>query len=436
MKLQVFSEIGHLREVMTHPPGLEVDRMPPAMMEELLFDDILSGGDARAEHRVFTRAIEAFGARNHDFQSLLTQALGVDGSATRDLVAEIARRENLGDALVGRLHDMEPAGLAEALVAGVIAPAERMTLEHFFDLRPLPNLLMSRDAQATLGHGVIIASMRRQAREREPLLSRFVFTHHPEFATTPRHFDFDSEASGIDAPRFGNLSLEGGDVLMLDEGVVAVGISERTMEPAIDLLAERLRGLENFHRLIMVRMPGSRSQMHLDTIFTRISANECLVYPPMFEKGYAETLSVVSIDLNARTPDLGRRHASFFDACIDAGLELEPIACGGPDNYIQQTREQWTDGANSFALAPGLILLYARNTATLEALDRRGYQAVAAADFADDPDPVLRRLESGGKSVLTLPSSELSRARGGPRCMTMPMVRDRLGQAAAVRPRE
>lgn len=427
MTLQVFSEIGHLREVMTHRPGLEVDRMPPAMMEELLFDDILSGEGARAEHGVFTRAIEAFGARNHDFQQLLEVALAVDEGATETLVREIARRENLIEPLRRQLASMPPEALAEALVAGVVAPAERMTLEHFFDLRPLPNLLMSRDAQAALGHGVIISSMKRLARGREPLLSRFVFTHHPDLCAAPRHFDFDSEASGADAPRFGNLSLEGGDVLMLDEGVVAVGISERTMEPAIDLLAGRLRGLENFHRLIMVRMPGSRSQMHLDTIFTRISANECLVYPPMFEKGYAETLSVVSIDLNARTPDLGRRHASFFDACIDAGLELEPIACGGPDNYIQQTREQWTDGANSFALAPGLILLYARNTATLEELDRHGYQAVPASDFADDPEPVRRRLEGGGKTVLTLPSSELSRARGGPRCMTMPMVRDRLG---------
>lgn len=421
MKLEVFSEIGRLRAVMTHQPGPEVDRMPPALMEDLLFDDILYGPKAREEHLAFTRAIEAFGVKNYDFHDLLVASLGEDDQQTAALIDRIARREGLLPDLTARLKDLPAEALAEALCAGVAAPADEMSADYFFDLHPLPNLLMSRDPQIVLGNGVIISAMRRGARERESILSQFVYATHPMLRENPQYFDFGDE-SGSRA-RFGTLTIEGGDVLVLKEGVIAVGISERTMERSIDLLADQLRQLGQFRRLIMVRMPGSRSQMHLDTIFTRISEHECLVYPPMFEKGYADTLSVVSIDLT-RANDLGQRHVSFFDACRAAGVDLEPIACGGSSDFIQQTREQWTDGANSFALAPGLIFLYRRNAATLEELDKRGYGAVRATEFAESPEPVLQGVERGQKYVITLSSSELSRARGGPRCMTMPLVRD------------
>jgi arginine deiminase len=205
--------------------------------------------------------------------------------------------------------------------------------------------------------------------------------------------------------------------------VITVGVSERTMERSIDLLADTVRKLGQFRHLIMVRMPWSRSQMHLDTVFTRIAEDQCLVYPPMFEEGYAETLSVVTIDLESQAADAGRRHRSFFDACRAAGVDLEPVPCGGTDDYIQQTREQWTDGANSFALAPGLIFMYRRNQATLEELDRRGWRIVRAQEFVADPDTYLESHAEGRRIALTLPSSELSRARGGPRCMTMPLAR-------------
>ena len=424
MQLQVFSEIGRLNEVMTHTPGLEVDRMPPALMEELLFDDILNGEAARDEHNLFCRAIESFGVRNHDFQDLLTHAIEHDSEAAHNLCHRIARHEHLSEQTVRRLAKLSGKALAEALVCGLHAEEHVVSSDHFFDLDPLPNLLMSRDPQVVIGNGVIISSMRRGARAREAQLSQFVFAHHPEFRNNERYFDFHGDAKATHDPRFGSLTLEGGDVLVLKEGVVAVGVSERTMEQSIDLLAQALRKQDWCKTLIMVRMPGSRSQMHLDTIFTRISETECLVYPPMFYEGYAETLSVVSLDLKGGEDDYGRRHKSFFHACRAAGVDLEPVPCGGEDDYIQQTREQWTDGANSFALAPGFILLYARNQATLKALAARHYKAVPAADFVANPEPVKAAYEAGQKHVITLPSSELSRARGGPRCMTMPLHRE------------
>ncbi len=424
MNLSIFSETGHLRSLMTHRPGPEIDNMPPDLMEELLFDDILHGATAREEHGLFTRAIEAFGVENLDFTDLLAEALALDAGATSDLLRRIAEREHMRPELLERLEGLSPAELTGALVGGLPAAAADMSPEHYFELSPLPNLLMSRDAQAVLGEGLLIASMKRRARARETTLSAFLFSNHPRLASNPHYLDVEQSPQAGHHARFGQLTLEGGDVLVLREGVITVGVSERTMERSIDLLADTLRRVGAFRHLIMVRMPMSRSQMHLDTIFTRISDDQCLVFPPMFEEGYAETLSTVSIDLESNAVDPGRRHRSFFDACQAAGVDLEPIACGGREDHIMQRREQWTDGANSFALAPGLIFMYRRNEATLAELDRHGYGIVPVESFIDDPADTLDSHARGKRYAITLPSSELSRARGGPRCMTCPLVRE------------
>lgn len=424
IKLQVFSEIGRLREVMIHRPGLEVDNMPPLLMEELLFDDILFGPAARAEHDLFTDVLRKFGVRTWDFEDLLRDSLKEDAQSTQHLVEILIERERLSTSIKNVLLDMSPEQLTLALIHGIKSSSEKMAPGNFFELNPLPNLLMSRDPQVVLGNGVIIGSMKRSAREREAILSKFIYSTHPALKNNHLHFDFHSSGKTTTLPQFGNLSLEGGDVLIFNEGVVVVGVSERTMEQSIDLLADTLRKLDRFKTMIMVRMPGSRSQMHLDTIMTRISKDECLVYPPMLQEGFAETLSVCSIDLARNKKDYGKRHLSFFQACKSAGLKLDAIPCGEENNYIQQTREQWTDGANSFSLAPGLIVLYQRNAATIEELSKRGYQSLSATDFIARSDEIEKEVKSGSKYVICIPSSELSRARGGPRCMTMPLVRE------------
>ncbi len=427
MGVSVFSEIGRLKRVLVHAPGKEVDRMPPSMMEDLLFDDILHGPRARFEHARLCAVMRRFGVEVYDFAELLVQALAHAPAPAASLLDAVAELEALAPEVRERLGAMAPEALAAALIEGVAAQPDERRPDYLFSVPPLPNLLFSRDAQVALADGLIVASMSRAARRREPLLSRFVFRHHPRFEQVRVILDLLEHPRRDAYPVAPGPSLEGGDVLVLHEGVVVCGVSERTMERAVDLLVEHLRPLGLFHTLIMVPMPRTRSAMHLDTIFTRTSQTQCLVYGPMIVGPGPETLSAIRIDLGNRG-DWGRRCPSLLDALRAVGVDLEPIFCGGRSDYIQQAREQWTDGANCFALAPGVVLLYQRNDRTAEELSRAGYHVLDADELPFDAETgaCAYSFSPGKRYAILLPGEELSRARGGPRCMTMPLEREPL----------
>lgn len=399
--------------------------MVPSMMGELLFDDILYGDEAREEHDIFCQILQRAGVQVLDAQALLAEVLG-HGEPRFELLEELGREYGVSARMVGRLAQLPPDELAASLIEGVrCPPGDADAGRHqFFQLNPVPNYFFQRDPQAVVGNRVVISSMATDAREREPLLARTFIRHHPACSGSAAVFDIDVPPSGAPEhnPNFQYPSLEGGDILVVSPEIVLVGLSERTNRRGAEVLAEYLRLEEtSFHHLLMVELPRKRSYMHLDTVFTLIDRGTCLAHVPVVQAGGPESAHVYTVDLYARDLTFTLR-PSLLEALAELGMELEVVPCGGPVEAIDQEREQWTDGANSFAVAPGVILLYRRNRKTLEELSQRGWR-VLTSDEALSGEPGL---VDGGRTVVALFDNELSRARGGPHCMTMPLERDPL----------
>lgn len=419
----VSSEIGRLRRVLVHEPGPEIDRMVPPMMEELLFDDILFGERAREEHRRFKRLLQLLGVAVVEASSLLEEALAEE-EARGVLWAMLA--PELPPDLRAAGPPASAAELVAAAVGGVMATAapSGIEVEDLFRLPPLPNWCFQRDPQVVIGNGVVFAAMATAARWREGILARCAFRFHPELRAAPVILDPLAAAAssnhllGPHRPR-----LEGGDVLVLSPEIIAVGVSERTNPVAVEMLAAALAGLvDGPRRLVVVRIPARRAYMHLDTVFTPVDRDAALVFAPVITGSGPQATEAFEIDL--RSGDLRPQHRGrLLDTLAACGLALEPVPCGGDDPVAQQ-REQWTDGANAFALAPGVIVLYDRNVATADELDRRGFRVLAADDVLLGREEL--GLDRGGRSCLLLPSHELSRARGGPHCLSHPLERDAL----------
>lgn len=421
MRIHVESEVGRLRRVLMHEPGLEVDRMVPSMMEELLFDDILYGDAGRAEHARFRALMTHLGVEVVEFQDLLVQAMAEEEARTWLLQA---MADDLPRSARDLLEGSTPEEFASRVIRGIRHPEDRVGLGagDLFDLPPLPNLCFQRDPQVVLGDGVVFSAMATPTRWREALLSRAIFRFHPELREVPVIMDpLKLEADrplylGLNHPSF-----EGGDVLVLSKDVVAVGASERTNRSGVRKLARGLARLEGGPRwMVAVVLPNVRAYMHLDTVMTPIDRDQCLAFPPVILPGGAQAASTYVVDLHA--DELQFREAEdVLPTLAKLGVGLEAIPCGGEDP-LDQEREQWTDGANAIAIAPGILVLFDRNVKTADALAQRGYDVVAADDILlgkvkVDPDQPKR-------TCILIPSNEISRARGGPHCLTHPLTRD------------
>jgi arginine deiminase len=424
LTLRVHSEIGKLSQVLVHLPGPEIDRMVPAMMEELLFDDILFGARAREEHRRFQQILGYVADEVLDAQTLLAEVLGV-AEHRQAILEDLAAKLQWGPDMDYRLRDLSGEKLAATLVAGIERPAgdEAQSASQLYWLAPVPNYFFQRDPLVVVGDRVIRGSMATPARAREPLLSGYLFRFHPRFSRPGGSFWFEEFSAEFGrATSYARMrpTLEGGDILVLREDILAIGYSERTEKTTIERLAETLKSQRSpVRRLILVAIPPARSTMHLDTVFTVISREECLVYGPMILAGGAEEADVYQCDLTKRAL-AWTSEKDLLSILKTQGLDLAPVRCGGSDP-IAERREQWTDGANAFALAPGIILLYDRNVATAEELARAGYRVLDEADLLLGKEEL--KLDTG-KCVIFLAAHELSRARGGPRCMAMPLVRE------------
>ncbi len=420
--VNVTSEVGRLRKVLMHQPGPEIDAMVPSMLEDLLFDDILYGDRAREEHALFRRVLQVLGVEVLDAQDLLEDVLH-DTTARRFTLDAMLPAGPVG--LRARLVDAPPAQLAAALVSGLRLPpgsAQILDITDLFEVPPLPNWCFQRDPQIVIGSGVVFASMASAAREREAQLARVLFRFHPDLASAPRLHEpaaTDFERSHVAGA--GHACIEGGDVVVLSPEVIAVGMSERTNRLGIEDLAAALASAADGPRfLVVVELPRRRAYMHLDTVFTPVDRELALVFLPVLVHQGSEKATVYEIDLRSKDRSWASR-SDLLSSLRRRGAAFEPISCGGDDPIAQQ-REQWTDGANALALSPGVIAMYDRNRGTMEELSRRGFRIVEAEDLLLGREEV--DLDAEDRVCISLASHELSRARGGPHCLTHPLLRD------------
>ncbi len=414
----VFSEIGRLRTVAVHRPGPEVDRMTPTLMNEMLFDDILFGNEARMEHDTF-RQILGRVAHVIDSQDMLAEALE-SPEATEFLVNHLDTLCPLSHEDEDELRAVGAKELAERVVSGWYEMDEHGQ-NYVFKIPPIPNLLFMRDPAAVIGETVSVNQMATTARRSEPLVMETILRFHPKYKIDHKDLIWYDDKDNY---RFKMLdsrnTIEGGDILVLSESIVAVGASIRTTQSKVTALADRLKAYGQFKTLLIVLLPHKRAAMHLDTVFTQIDPEHCLVFPPFMVSQQGEACPVIRMDLTRRDLQVELK-SDFLTALAEEGHPLKPIQCGG-SNRLNQEREQWTDGANAFCLAPGVAIAYSRNTHTADELTAIGYHAIDAESVIKDNIDLL----DGKRYMVMLRGNELSRARGGPRCMTMPWVRDRL----------
>ena len=396
-----FSEIGKLQRVLLHRPGREIEALTPSTMERLLFDDVPFLKAAQEEHDTFAdllrkNGVEVIYYEEETAKALSTQRIRQD-FADRMIELSFIESEGMKEAISRFLMSLSPEEMVEKIISGVRRAdlgevrtgslSDLTSHDYPFVMDPMPNLYFTRDPGACIGNGINIHHMHTPARRRESLLLKFMFEYDKDFAA-----DKDGQFYDI----YDDYSMEGGDVLVLSEKMVAVGYSERTTIAGIENFACNLLSRPGFKKVIVFDIPKCRAFMHLDTVFTMVDYDKFTIHPEI-----EGPLSVYELTMGkggklkfeALTDDLDKLLARELDLPA-----VDLIRCGGGDRIAAQ-REQWNDGSNTLCIEPGTVVTYERNYVTNQLLERHGV------------------------NVLTIPSAELSRGRGGPRCMSCPVNR-------------
>ena len=398
-----YSEIGKLNKVLLHRPGLELEALTPTTMERLLFDDIPFLKIAQEEHDIFVKILEDNGAQVLFYVDETAKALA-DTKVRLQFINEFldlsdVKAQGLRESIIEFLMSMEAKAMVSKLIAGVkktdLKAHEHVTSlydlirsDYPFALDPMPNLYFTRDPGACVGNGLNLHHMSTPARRREALFLKYMFHYDRDFAAEEDRLWYDI---------YEDYSIEGGDVLVLSKDVVAIGYSQRTTVDGIERFAKNILPQSGYKKVLVFDIPKSRAFMHLDTVFTMIDYDKFTIHPEI-----EGPLSVYEITLD-KDGELQFKSVQDDLASILArelkigGVDL--IRCGGGDMMASQ-REQWNDGSNTLCIAPGTVVTYERNYVSNELMAKKGIK------------------------VLTMPSSELSRGRGGPRCMSCPVNRD------------
>jgi len=403
--MKVNNETGKLHKVIVHYPDDGIEVITPNNALKFLYDDIVFLPLMREEHQTFNKVLEHFVGKENvlDTMQMLIDVLEVNPNQSKDkLINYIADLENLDEQEVDLLQSLAPKDLAYTLFTGLLEITDELILP------PLPNYVFTRDIGVVINDYVMICNASKKARTRESILTRYIIYYHPEF----KSFQDNNDAKIIDMTKKGDdKTIEGGDVMMLDDKHLLVGVSERSTPEAFEALKEELFAKNVIDNLVRIVIPKDRSCMHIDTVFTQISSNEYVIYK---ETLLSDILKVTKYHKDGSKTE----YSTLEDFFLDYNPEMKFILCGNGDETYG-AREQWTDGCNLVAVKDGVAISYDRNLHTAIALKNAGYRIVNAEDFlAENPNP-----EEVEKTIISIPSNELSRARGGPHCMTFPINR-------------
>lgn len=410
LDIEIRSEIGKLGAVMLHSPGAEVENMTPRNVQRALYSDILNLSIAQEEYSQLYGVLSKV-AKVYEVRPLLKKVL--DSSSDRaDLLKRICLSEDAAK-YYEKLMEKDSDTLVSALIEGL--PAEINTLSaylanEYYALYPLYNFYFTRDSAVTIGNSVLVCRMANKIRMRESIIMEAIYRCSGSFrcGITDAN-DFNAAGSPT--------VMEGGDIQIVRDDILLVGNGARTSPQGIDFMVERFRKAhpEGVYHVIVQQIPHSpESFIHLDMVFTMIDRDRCMIFEPlMLNNIQYQTVHIVIADGKVTSI---KSEPNILKALKKLGVDLKPVICGGDDEWDQE-REQWHSGANTFCLAPGQILTYARNVHTLEELDKDGFSIMTAEDVISGKSVI------SGKCAVSIAGSELPRGGGGPRCMTMPLSR-------------